>query len=745
MNTLLLASDASGSAASGAPDSSSIGTTDITIMIFYIVGIVVLGCWVGLRRKRDSGEAKDYFLAGKTLRWPIIGLALFATNISCVHLVSLAQAGFDSGLLLGNFEWMAAFTLVMLGLFFAPFYIRSRVATLPDFLERRYNRACRDWLAVLSMVSAVVIHIGFSFLTGGKVLEALFGMNIYHSIIIIAALTALYTIVGGLMAVVITEGIQTVIMVIGATVIAFFAWHAMGGWEPMKTVLSLENIFGENDVIRTSMLRPHGDASGMPWYAIFLGYPVLGIWYWCADQTIVQRVLGARDENHARVGPLFAGLIKILPVFIFVMPGLFAFTLYQTGKLKVSGTTVVRKGEINLTHAIQLTTNPLNEEQVRRLTEAGLYADGRVTDMDAAQQKGLLSADAARILKARRRVAAYTLAPEAAAALTGSGFYKGGDVEGMTRAVEAELIDRPTAEFLKAKAALASFKLDGEVLKQLKEAELYDENSHVVKIDEAVEKNVISSEAAAMIGTYGDPVLDSKGIYGVMITQLLPPGLTGIMVAALLAALMSTVAGALNSISTLFSFDLYKRFKPETTDHKLVWIGRVTAGVAVVVAIGLVPLLDSYESIFEGLNKIISHIAPPVTCVFVLGVFWKRASAVSAKLTLWFGSGLGALVFAIGALARRYPESAFAEFPVVAFIKGHPFMMMAFWMFCACVAMQVTFSLIWPAGEKERASKLYWETPFEPLKDKGWPGLGDYRVLAALLIVVMVVLYYFFR
>jgi hypothetical protein len=377
------------------------------------------------------------------------------------------------------------------------------------------------------------------------------------------------------------------------------------------------------------------------------------------------------------------------------------------------------------------------------LAGAGLYQDGAVTEIQAALDKKLLDADAAKVLRARQRVSAYTLAPEKAAALTANGFYRDGNVEGLARAVEAELIDRPTAEFLKAKAVLASFKLDGGVLQQLKTKKLYDEKSHVVKIDDAVQKNVLSPEAAAAIRTYGDPVVDSKGIYGVMITQLLPPGLTGVMVAALLAALMSTVSGALNSISTLFSFDLYKRLKPETTDHKLVWVGRVTAGVAVLVAIGLVPLLDNYESIFNGLNEIIAHLAPPVTCVFTLGVFWKRASAKSAKLTLWFGSGLGALMYATKNIGGFCP--AFGDLTPVQFIMGIPFMMMAFYLLCACVAMQVTFSLIWPAGESERASKLYWEHPFEALKDKGWPGLGDYRVLASLLMVVMAVLYYFFR
>tara|TARA_Y100001933_G_scaffold59371_1_gene59386 strand:+ start:11159 stop:12868 length:1710 start_codon:yes stop_codon:yes gene_type:complete len=558
------------------PASGSLSVADIAVIVIYTVGIVILGCWAGLR-KRGGGEAKEYFLAGGTLRWPVIGLALFATNISCVHLVSLAQSGYDSGLLNGNFEWMAAFTLVLLGLFFAPFYIRSGVTTLPDFLEKRYSRQCRDWLAVLSIVSAVTIHIGFSFLTGGIVLKELFGIDMYTGIVVVAALTGIYTIIGGLMAVVVTEAIQTVVLVLGAAVITYFAWNKIGGWEPMIDVLR-----EKGELAKLSMLRPHGDADGLPWYAVFLGYPVLGIWYWCADQTIVQRVLGAKDEQHARVGPLFAGLIKVLPVFIFVLPGLMAYALVESGGLDIASLTSVNEA--------------------------------------------------------------------------------------------------------------------------------------------------------------GETEVDSKGIYGVMITQLLPQGLVGLMVAALLAALMSTVAGALNSISTLFSYDLYKRFRPETSDRRLVFVGRLTAGVALVAAIGLVPLLDGYPSIFNGLNDIIAHIAPPVTCVFVLGVFWPRASAVSAKLTLWFGSALGAGVFLISKLGEG---TAAADW--LSTLSGGSFMMMAFFLLCACVAMQVSFSLIWPSGERERASKLYWASPLEPLREKGWPGIGNYKLLSVLLIGGMAVLYYFFR
>jgi SSS family solute:Na+ symporter len=203
---------------------------------------------------------------------------------------------------------------------------------------------------------------------------------------------------------------------------------------------------------------------------------------------------------------------------------------------------------------------------------------------------------------------------------------------------------------------------------------------------------------------------------------------------------MSTVSGALNSISTLFSYDLYKRFRPDTTDRQLVFVGRVSAFFALLIAIGLVPLLNDYESIFNGLNEILAHLAPPVTCVFVLGVFWPRASAQSAKLTLWLGSALGAIVFVLSKLGDRTPAAAW-----LATISGNSFMMMAFYLLCACVTMQVAFSLRWPAGESERASHLYWDHPLQPLAAPGWPGLGNYKLLTALLLIAMGVLYYLFR
>jgi solute:Na+ symporter, SSS family len=243
---------------------------DFVICALYLLAMVWLGLRAGLKGKSSrvgTSGSTEYFLAGKSLRWPTIGLALFATNISCIHLVSLAQSGFDSGLLAGNFEWMAAFTLVLLAVFFIPFYIKSGVTTLPDFLEKRYNRACRDWLTIISIVSAMVIHIAFSLLAGGIVLESLLGINMYISVTGISVLVAVYTIVGGLRAVVVTESVQTVVLVAGALVITIAAWTRLGGWIPLT-----ETLAETGSLTKLSMLRPAGDPDGMPWYIRFWVY-----------------------------------------------------------------------------------------------------------------------------------------------------------------------------------------------------------------------------------------------------------------------------------------------------------------------------------------------------------------------------------------------------------------------------------------------------------------------------------------
>lgn len=532
-----------------------IAALDVGIIVGYLVAIVALGCWAGLRnRKETSSEGgKGYFLAGGTLRWPVIGLALFSTNISTVHLVSLAQEGYNNGLAYGNFEWMAAFTLIILSIFFAPFYIRSRVATLPDFLERRYSKASRDWLSVLSIISAIFIHIGFSLYAGAVVLEGLFGIPKMISIVGIAVLTGLYTLVGGLMAVVITESVQTIVLLAGAILLTTIGLIEAGGWS---------GVCNSVDPRLMTMIRPKGDPSGLPWYSVLLGYPIIGIWYWCTDQTIVQRVLGAKDENHARVGPLFAGFIKILPVFIFVFPGVICLALISQGKL-----------------------------------------------------------------------------PE---------------------------------------------------------------------------------------------LKDSAQTYSFMITHLLPTGLRGVVAAALLAALMSTVSGALNSVATLFSYDLYSRFKPDADDRHLVRVGQIVTFAGVVLSIIWSPFLGKYETIFQGIAAVICYIAPPITTVFLFGVFWKRASSRGSIVTLLAGSALGFVVFLLDWYKAETGWNV-------------PFMMAGFYLFCICCVLMTTVSCFVPDRNPGDRMNFVWDNPMEAFKSKGWPGIGNYKFLACLLFFTMIGLYIIFR
>ena len=641
------------------PMPMSISLTDWVIVIVYLVGVVGLGCRAGISAKkkgRQRGEsvAGDYFLAAHTLRWPVIGLALFATNISCVHLVSLAQSGYDTGLLNGNFEWMAAFALILLGFFFAPFYLKSQVATLPDFLEKRYCRECRDLLAVVSIVAAIVFHIAFPLATGWLILHDILGIEKWTCICVLCGLTGIYTVVGGLAAVAITETIQTVVLLLGAFVITWFAWEKTGGWQGMTSTLNTATAAtqGLTDGKLMNMLRPHGDDSGMPWYASLLGYPVLGIWYWCADQTIVQRVLGAKSENDARVGPIFCGLIKILPVFIFIVPGLMLYTAVQQGNLA-------------------------SVTQVRLIQTVG-----------------------------NEKIIAIT-----------------GDVGG---------------------AAIAPIHLQqGELLdlSQLAIRPTGKDSALIIGPNVPV-KTLMSDRGETIPAPPGIHPYRSKQVYAVMIKKLLPTGLLGLLAAALMAALMGNLSSASNSIATLVSYDIVKRFRPTTSDKQLVLIGRIATLSSIALGIALVPLLDRKVSIFNAFNEIIAHLAPPITCVFLLGVFWPAASARSAKWTLWLGSLLGVATYSVKALHEGYPLP-FRWVP--AFFTATPFMMMAFYLFVACLILQILVTRFQPKLAGEDPQALYWLHPLDALKAPGWPGILNYKVFAAIVMIAMVSLYLIFH
>ncbi|MBI5688678.1 MAG: sodium/solute symporter [Verrucomicrobia bacterium] len=556
---------------------------DWAIIALYLLAVVGLGVAAGFLRRRGEtgGEGGHYFLAGNTLGWGVIGLAMFAANISTVHLVSLAEAAYKFGLVFGNFEWMAGFTLVLLSLFFAPLYLRSRVATLPDFLERRFNRGCRDVLSVVSLFSAIVIHMGVALYTAAWVLRGILGLPpgatllgvdaLLVFIIVLGVLTGLYTMLGGLLAVVWTESVQTVLLLVGAVVVTVVGYLKIGGWgalaqtlathpHPLAAVPGSGVTWGTGNFL--SMARDASDPSGLAWYSILLGYPVLGIWYWCCDQTIVQRVLAAKDEKHARLGPLFCAFLKILPVFFFVLPGVICVGLVQQG------------------------------------------AFGGAAPQNAADT------------------------------------------------------------------------------------------------------------------------------YTFLITHLLPVGLKGLVAAAMLAAAMQTCSAALNSTATLVAYDLFQRHNPTLGDAALVRIGKITTVAGTVLAIVASPLFGHYTTIFEGINKLISYVATPITAVFLLGVFWKRASGKSAWITLVAGMALGAITFVLDFTGA---------------FRGD-FMLIAFLLLVACVGIMVVTTWLFPEPLKPEAVPLVWEDWREPLRgDAGGRGLGNYRVLTVVVLVVFAALYVVFR
>ena len=534
-----------------------IPAADLAIIVAYMIGILAVGV-LSVRRQKMTGEV--YFLAGRSLGWVMIGAALFASNISTIHLVGLAASGYNEGLVWGNFEWMAAFTLVVLSLFFAPFYFRNRIETLPEYLERRFNAAARSFLAFMAILGALFIHIGMSLYAGATVFEQFFGIDVLTSILIISAVTGIYTVLGGLKAVVVTEAIQTILLVGGSILVTFLAVAAL----PEHGVSTMAEFEARLRPQQLSMVWTDNSV-GLAWYSVLLGYPVLGIWYWCTDQTIVQRVLAARSEHDAQIGPLFAGFIKVLPVFILVMPGVVGYVLY-------------------------------GEE----------------------------------------------------------------------------------------------------------------------------------------IGQNANQVLP------VLIQELVPTGLRGLISAGLLAALMSTIAAALNSCATLFAVDIVARVRPGTSDASQVRIGRWSAVAVMLLAMLWSTQGDKFSSIFEAVQEIGSALAPAITTVFLWGVFWRRGTSQAAVATLVFGFLMGAAAFVLD-----FKDAS--GYKLITDGWGIPFMLQAFLMTMICSAVFYAVSKATPPPPKEKIDGLTWRNPLAALT-RPWTSPGvDPRRLAVLLSVTIVVLYWLFR
>jgi solute:Na+ symporter, SSS family len=296
---------------------------DLIIIAVYFVLIFGIGFYFSLKER----TSEDYFLASRNIGWFAIGASLFVSNISTEHFIGLAGSGATVGLAPGHYEWLAALILLLLGWVFVPFYLRSNVFTMPEFLERRFNRSCATYLASISVIAYIFTKISVHLYAAAIVLERVVGWSPMTAAVILVVATGIYTIAGGLAAVIYTDLVQTLILLAGAIALTMIGLDKVGGFAGLRAAVPADYFH---------MIKPASDPD-YPWTGIFFGAPILGIWYWCTDQVIVQRVLSAKDEGHAKAGTIFAGFLKILPVFVLVIPGLIAYALYPQMFTTVNG------------------------------------------------------------------------------------------------------------------------------------------------------------------------------------------------------------------------------------------------------------------------------------------------------------------------------------------------------------------------------------------------------------------------
>jgi|TARA_B100000745_G_scaffold177796_1_gene116449 SSS family solute:Na+ symporter len=467
--------------------------------------------WSVIRKNEDT--ATDYFLAGRNLSWWIVGSSIFASNIGSEHLVGLAGSGATDGVAMAHYE-LHAWCLLVLGWVLVPFYMRSKVFTMPEFLERRFSPMNRWVLSIISLVAYVLTKIAVAIFAAGIVFSVLLPDirigpldSFWIGSILMIVLTGLYTILGGLRAVAYTEALQTLVLVTGSVLVTFFGLRALGGWGELRLIVGPEmfnlwkplvpaGVIGTWAPVRE--LNAVGDVvreawyfnTNYPWLPMLFCAPIIGLWYWCTDQYIVQRALGAPSEREARRGAIFAAVLKLLPVFIFIIPGLICFALASSGRV-----------------------------------------------------------------------------PE----------------------IQQVLLDA-----------------NGETIR-----------------DEA------------------------QKAFPLLVATVLPAGVRGLVVAGLLAALMSSLAGVFNASATLFTMDFYSKLHPDVSQHRLVWIGRVATSVMVLIGLAWIPVIQGGRGLYDYLQGVQAYLGAPIAVVFFFGVFFKRLNAQGALATLITGFLLGIFRLAV--------------------------------------------------------------------------------------------------
>lgn len=469
-----------------------ITSLDWTVIALYWVAVFVVVLWHG---KTNRDNATEYFLAGRNAGWFVVGASIFASNIGSEHLVGLAGSGAAGAFPVAQFEIIAAFALLLLGWLFVPFYFRSGVFTMPEFLERRYSSGARYYLALISIIGYVLTKISVTIAAGGIVFEALMGIDFWTGAVIIVIATGIYTIIGGMRAVLYADMMQMFVMIGGAIAVTLIGLHHVGGWSELKATVGPEFF---------NLWRATSDPD-FPWTGIIFGAPILAIWYWCTDQFIVQRTLSSASIQKARRATIFAALLKQTPLFIFVLPGIIAYALAQKGMLDLS---------------------------------------------------------------------------------------------------------------------------------------------------------------------------DSDQALPTLIGALLPVGIRGLVVAGLLAALMSSLSSVFNSCATLITMDVYQKFAPHHSEKRLVLVGQLSTVVMVLFGLAWIPLMDMISGqLYIYLQSVQAYISPPIAAVFLIGVLWRRANSHGAIAALGTGFvlGIGRLILemnkaSLTGLAETFATINFLHFAILLFV-----------------------------------------------------------------------------
>jgi SSS family solute:Na+ symporter len=535
-----------------------LSTLDWVVIVSYFLLTFGVAIWATVQERQSAGTTQDYFLAGRNAGWFLVGGSLFASNIGSEHLVGLAGTGAASGVAVAQFEILASLILLILGWVFVPFYLKSGVFTMPEFLERRYSTGARWYLAIISIIAYVLTKISVTIAAGGIVFTALMGIDFWTGALVVVVITGIYTIFGGLRAVLYTDLMQMFVLIGGAIAVTLVGLNALGGWGEMARIAGPSFM---------DMWKPMSDPN-FPWTGILLGAPILGVWYWCTDQFIVQRTLAAHNEDHARRGTIFAGYLKILPLFIFVIPGVVAYALSQTGR-------------INL--------------------------------------------------------------PVADQAL-------------------------PT-----------------------------------------------------LVGT------------------LLPVGLRGLVVAGLMAALMSSLSSVFNSTSTLVTIDVYKKLRPVSSERQLVLVGQVTTAILVGFGLLWIPVMQLISAqLYQYLQSVQAYISPPIASVFLIGVLWQRVNAKGAMAALITGFVLGTARL-IGELNRGSLDGMLLGYATMNFLHFAIFLFVV----CSVILVVVSLGSAPPSAEKVAGLTFATKAPESATSDIRWRARD--RVLSFVLVGCVFAVWWYFR